>query len=322
MGQKVGGYRRNLPYGKETVRLPERKKETRIPEGTRSWRREVNPEGYVGWNRGSGGTTEKTYGEALSRGRKRRQEVEEVRKSMGGESNGRGRKGNPWTGYVVYGEYTYGERGSENQAGEASGRKKKGKKKRTKPYVEKEFQVGRARVGRKYEARRGGKVERRRKNLKRRRKEKGLEGEKNERIRVLGPGTKRRKAEERCEAVALSGRMPTGQRRTKLRVRELEKGLNHMEVRRGVEALRTHHAKGRVYGRKTREATQGSGGYYGVKVRVKGPLGGARRTRTYVRRKGTVPSGTTKARRRESTEHAKTKIGTLGVKVTYTYGLG
>jgi len=177
-------------------------------------------------------------------------------------------------------------------------------------------------VGRKYEARRGGKVERRRQNLKTRRKAKGLEGEKRERLRVLGPHSKRVKAEERCEAVALSGRMPTGERRTKLRVRELEKGLNHMEVRRSVEALRTHHAKGTVYGRKTREAAPHSGGYYGFKVRVKGPLGGARRTRTYVIRKGTIPSGTTQARRRESTEHAKTKIGTLGVKVRYTYGLG
>jgi hypothetical protein len=288
----------------------------------------VNPEGYLGWNLAGVGTTEKTYGEGVNLGRGLRKEVEEVRKGFGGETNGLGRKGTRARGYLVYGEYTYGDPRVPGVSGGSIGSpepgpgKKKGKKSRTKPYAEEAVQVARARVGRKYEGRRGGKVERQRRNLKTRRKDKGLEGEKNERRRVLGPGSKRTKPEERCEAVALSGILPTGERRTKVRARELEKGLNHMEVRRSLEALRTHHAKGTVYGRKTRGAEAGSAGYYGYKIRVKGPLGGARRTMTYVIRKGTVPSGTTKARRREHAEHAKTKIGTLGIKVTYAYGLG
>jgi hypothetical protein len=334
MGQKVGGYRRKAAYGQETVSLP-----TSVwkIKGDRAWSFEVNPEGRVGWNRGSGGTTTKTYGEALSQGRGLRKEVEEVRKLFGCESNGLGRKGRPWRGYEVHGEYTYTNQerkgsvenrsvGPETQGepvGAPTGSKgKKPKKKRTKAYVEADFQAARSRVTRKYEGRRGAKVERKRRNLKERRKEKGLEAEKNERALVLGPSTKRRKAGERCEAVTLSGILPTAERRTKLIASELEHGLNHMEVRRGVENLRTHHAKSSQYGRIQAGAGDPKHGYYGYKVRVKGPLGGARRTMTYVIRNGTVPLGTKSARRREGFEHAKTKIGTLGIKVTYCYGIG
>lgn len=331
MGQKVGGYRRKAAYGQETVSLP-----TSVwkAKGDRAWRFEVNPEGRVGWNRGSAGTTGKTYGETLSQGRGLRKEVEEVRKLFGCESNGLGRKGRPWRGYTVHGEYTYtpgepkprvGPRPETpgESTGAPRGRKgKKPKKKRIQPYVEADFQAARSRLTRKYEGRRGAKVERKRRNLKERRKEKGLEAEKKERALVLGPSTKRRKAGERCEAVTLSGILPTAERRTKLIASELEHGLNHMEVRRGVESLRTHHAKSSQFGRIQPGAGEGAHGYYGYKVRVKGPLGGARRTMTYVIRNGTVPLGTKSARRREGFEHAKTKIGTLGIKVTYCYGIG
>jgi hypothetical protein len=99
-----------------------------------------------------------------------------------------------------------------------------------------------------------------------------------------------------------------------------------MEVRRNRENRRNHHAKSSQYGRKKRtQGGEGKGekyGYYGYQVMVKGPLGGARRTMTYVIQNGTVPRGTKKARRVTNQEHAKTKIGTIGVKVTYCYGRG
>jgi len=342
MGQKVGGYRRNVPYGEETVRVS-RTKES--PKQERSWRFEVNPKGRVGWNRGTAGRTEKEYGESVSEARRLRKEVEEVRKVFGCESNGVGRKGTKARGYQVYGEYTYPDRreqgkprprprevgeGVEKTEGEgkkeAKPKVRKKKRNRKKPYGEAELRVGRERVRRKYEKQRKAKIERKRTNLKERRKEKELEGEKKERSLVLGTSSKRVKSTERCEAVALSGILPTGQRRTNLIVRELESGLNHMEVMRNMENRRNHHAKSSQYGRKKRHpGKEGRGekyGYYGYQVRVKGPLGGARRTMSYVIQNGTVPRGTKKARRRTNFEHAKTKIGTIGVKVRYCYGRG
>lgn len=299
MGQKVRGYRRNVPYGEESLRIEKK-----------SWRFEVNPEGRSGWNLGTAGRTEKEYGKSLSRGRKRIQEREEVRNYHGYESNGRGRKGRPERGYVVYGEYTGPDRKEEGKGQER----------------ERRVEVGRVRVVRKYEKRRKGKIERKRTNLKERRKRKKLEGEKGERALVLGAGRggKRKKGAERCEAVCRSGRMPTGKRRGKLRARELEQGVNHVEVRRSRENLRAHHAKSSPNGRKRRKEKKerGQGGYYGYQVVVNGTVGGSRRTMKYTRQGGTLPRGTKKARRTTSRELAKTKIGTLGVRVTYAYSLG
>lgn len=298
MGQKVQGYRRNVPYGEESLRIEKE-----------SWRFKVNPEGKRGWNMGTGGRTEKEYGKSLSRGRQRIQEREEVRTYHGYESNGRGRKGRPERGYVVYGEYTGPDRKEEGKEKEKRGR----------------LEVGRRRVARKYEKRRKGKVERKRTNLKERRKRKKLEGEKEERAMVLGAGNagKRKKPVERCEAVCRSGRRPTGKRRGKVRVRELEQGLNHVEVRRNRENVRAHHAKSSPNGRKERkEKKEGRGGYYGYQVIVKGTIGGSRRTMKHTIQGGTLPRGTKKARRRTNREHAKTKVGTLGVRVTYAYSLG
>jgi len=290
----------------------------------RSWRFEVNPKGRVGWNRGTVGRTKKGYGESVSDGRRLRKEREEVRKVFGCESNGLGRKGTKERGWVVYGEYTYPdreERKSEEKM-EMTLKKKKGRMKKT--YDESELKVGRDRVRRKYETQIQAMIERKRRDLKKRRKEKALDGEKKERKQVLGQNSKRVKGDERCEAVSLSGRMPTGQRRTNLIVRELEGGLNHMEVMRNRENRRRHHSKSSQNGRKIR-GKGGEGdryGYYGYQVRVKGPLGGARRTMTYEIQNGTVPKGTKKARRRKNSEHAKTKIGTIGVQVRYCYGRG
>jgi hypothetical protein len=291
-----------VPYGEESLRIPKT-----------SWRFQVNPEGKSGWSQGTGGRTEREYGKGLTVGRQRLQEREEVRKVHGYESNGRGRKGRPERGYVVYGEYTGPDR---RDAGEGEKRARS-------------LEVGRARVTRKYETWRKGKVERKRTNLKDRRRRAHLEGEKAERALVRGAtqASKRKKVGERCEAVCLSGRRPTGKRRGKVRVRELEQGLNHLEVRRNRENRRAHHAKSSPHGRKTRASrkgknVRGQGGYYGYEVVVNGPLGGSRRTRTHTIQGGTLPRGTKKARRPTSFEHAKTKIGTLGVRVTYAYSLG
>jgi len=332
MGQKVGGYRRNVPYGKETLLL-----ET-DQTSKKGWIFEVNPKGKVGWNRGTSGTKEKEYGKELSGARRLRQEVEERRRASGCESNGLGRKGTQERGYLVYGEYTSGrgnlvETGSRDQ--EKRGSLREGRK-RTRlsrkggvdSLSKSDLSVARERVARNYEKKRQAKVERKRTNLKDRRKEKGLETEKEERKSVLsGYSSKRVKGDERCEAIALSGVIPTTKRRTNLIVRELERGLNHREVLRNREALRRHHAKSSQTGRKrlgevARDSSQPQGGYYGLKVTVKGPLEGARRTTTYVIQLGTVPRGTKRARRRINHEHAKTKVGTVGVRVTYCYGRG
>lgn len=325
MGQKVGGYRRNVPYGRETNLLQGNQEK----RGS-GWIFDVNPKGRVGWNRGTSGRKEKEYGESLSEGRRLRKALEEVRRTSGCESNGLGRKGTKESGYVVYGEYTRGnsENGGEERGEEKAELEKKREESSIKVRGKEDLMGSRERVLIRYEKKREAKVERKRTNLKERREEKGLRRSKKNRMKVLPHSSKRRKGEERCEAIALSGRIPTGKRRTNLIVRELENGLNHIEVLRNVEALRKHHAKSSRSGRKRlgeseRESSKASnGGYYGLKVSVKGPLEGARRTILYEIQLGTVPRGTKRARRMITHEHAKTKVGAVGVRVTYCYGRG
>jgi len=272
--------------------------------------------------------------------REERKQLEEVRRASGCESNGLGRKGTAQTGYVVYGEYTRGQQpsvaptsvastvggGSEVEGGKGALPVKKRARSTSKVRGKKDVLVARERVVINFEKNRKVKVERKRTNLKERRKEKGLESEKEERRSVLGYSSKRLKGGERCEAIALSGVIPTTKRRTNLIVRELEGGLNHMEVLRSREALRTHHAKSSQTGRKRlgldSQSSMLKGGYYGLNVTVKGPLEGARRTLAYVIQLGTVPRGTKRARRMITHEHAKTKVGAVGVRVTYCYGRG
>lgn len=322
MGQKVGGYRRNVPYGHETLLLSEQ-----IGKKRNGWMFDVNPKGVVGWNRGTSGRKENEYGSGLSHARRLRKELEEVRRAFGCESNGLGRKGTDQTGYVVYGEYTGRKEGGSDSNKKRSNRSNQAKSKRVKVRDQKELLVARDRIVMNYEKNRNVKVDRKRTNLKDRRKEKGLEGDKEERRSVLGNSSKRRKADERCETIALSGTIPTTKRLTNLVVRELESGLNHMEVLRNRERLRRHHAKSSQTGRKrlgleNQTGLQEQGGYYGLNVTVKGPLEGARRTMAYVIQQGTVPRGTKRARRMMTQEHAKTNVGSLGVRVTYCYGRG
>jgi len=334
MGQKVGGYRRNVPYGKETVFLTGfDQAQSNRKSNKLGWMFDVNPEGRVGWNRGTSGRKEGKYGKDLTEGRRLRKELEEVRRNSGCETNGLGRKGNEERGFTVYGEYTRGtprvmkekyqnqtkDRSSTSQA------KKRGPVKRIRGKEERE--VARDRVVRKYESLRKSKVERKRTNLKERRVEKGLEGERKERRSGLGRSSKRVKGRERCEAITLSGVLPTMQMRVNVLVGELEVGLNHTEIMRNREGLRSLHSKSSRTGRKRlgemeNELSKGKGGYYGVNVTVKGPLDGARRTMTHVIQLGTVPRGTKRARITTTHKAAKTKIGTLGVRVTYCYGRG
>ena len=351
MGQKVGGYRRNERYGTKTVRIPLDKGE----EG-RSWRFEVNPKGRVGWDRGNVRRNETGYGSSLSQGRRRRDQVEELRKGYGCTTNGVGRKGDGERGYTVYGEYTYRDyekkegrresdpqvdrKGSEGKEVGREGGKKKEEKKGSSPLAwtkemegrkafrsqeefKKERKVGRRRLKRKREKERGVKVERKREDLKERREgNSGRRKEKEERKARLGRQSKRTKPDERVDGAVRSGTRPMIGRRSKLIAKELESGRKHRQSMREIEKVRKAKSKNGKTGRKREKAGGEKGGYYGYQVQRKGPLGGARRTMVRTRQEGTVPRGTKEARRRTGKEHAKTSIGTIGVKVSYCYGLG
>jgi hypothetical protein len=367
MGQKVGGYRRNAKYGRKTVRIRTEKEwrgnqmEGKAEGIGRSWRFEVNPKGRVGWDMGNARRTEKEYGASLSQGRRRRQEVEELRKHFGCTTNGLGRLGDGKRGYQIYGEYTYRDypkqsrqdsrgkaskvEGGESKEGEGSApastpatnpvrtrawtKAMEGRKTfETQQDFKKARKKARRRLKRKREKERQVKVERKRKDLKRRReRNRILRKEKEQRKARLGRQSKRRKGEERVDGVVRSGVRPMTERRSKLIAKELEGGRKHTQSRREIEKLRKAKAKNPRTGRKSRKEAelqkQGAGrkrGFYGYQVVVKGPLGGARRTMKTRIQEGTVPRGTKEARRRTGSEHAKTSIGTIGVKVSYCYG--
>lgn len=298
MGQKVGGYRRNVPYGKET-RL--------VSEG---WGFKVNPKGRIGWNIGTSGRKKGEYGNTLNDSQLLRKEREEVFGNKNVVSNGLGRKGTKERGYTVYGEY----------------RIRKGKEERSKTVEERERAL--ERVVMHYERTRGTTVNRERVNLKERsRKEENnwVQTEVAERKTVLGSSSKRQYGEERCYVVARSGRRPVTGRRTKLVTIELESSLSQIDIIRNVESIVRHHGRSSANGRKRLgevETSGNQGGYYGRNLTVKGPLEGSRRTLAYTIQIGTVPRGTKRARIVESHEHAKTTYGTLGVRVTYCYGRG
>lgn len=310
MGQKVSGYRRNVPYGTKSLkRNPERE-----AQDGGYWMFQVNPKGRVGWNRGDGERTERGYGKDLSHAQGRRNQVEECRKVFGCVTNGLGRKGTRKTGYQVYGEYTYGEM--------EDGEKKQGLIETSSPGMRKrfgshpEFRQGRhqarLRLTRKREQERQVPVERKRLDLKSRREANPTQvGEKQERKARLSPGRKRERPGERVDAVVLSQSRPVQERRAKLIATELESGIHHMESRRKIEKLR-----------KAKTKLSGQAGPYGYQIQVKGPLGGARRTIVYLIQEGKIPRGSTQGLTRTGFQHAKTSIGTIGVKVTYCYGLG
>ena len=69
------------------------------------WMGEVNPPGKDGWESKGSSLSEKGYGKNGGLVSKLKDRVEEVRKSEGYETNGRGVEGDGAHGYVVYGEY-------------------------------------------------------------------------------------------------------------------------------------------------------------------------------------------------------------------------
>lgn len=77
--------------------------------------------------------------------------------------------------------------------------------------------------------------------------------------------------------------------------------------------------KGRLY---SGEWKSGAEGYYGYKVRVKGRVDGARRSKEWSTSAGTVPWSRKDGVRGSAEGVAKTSVGAMGVSVTYCYGLG
>lgn len=151
---------------------------------------------------------------------------------------------------------------------------------------------------------------------------------------------KERKGEVRREAMAVvvvrGGVMRMERRMVKRRIMKREKaGRDHMRVRRDWGKRRKQHGKkskyGRVEAQETGVRSQGvassglvkrQGGYYGYRVRVKGPLNGSRRTKKKERGNGTVPESMKKGRIGTAEGVAKTSVGTRGVQVAYCYGRG
>jgi hypothetical protein len=269
---------------------------------------QVNPRGKHGWDRGSSGSKEDGYGRHLTEARRRRQELSEVRERAGCVSNGMGLTGTKASGRTVYGEYR------------SPSTKRVGTRRTTGELI-----VSRERVARKAGMRRGTKVERRRVDLKELWSD-GFEEDKRGRKDKAGVSSKRVMRDERSEAIALSGKRPVVDRRVTLVVRELEHGLNHKEVRHTLQSIRVYHAETSQRGRKRLgeqpRRRQGDGGYYGCQVRVKGPLNGGLRTDDMMITLGTVPRGTKRARLPSAHQHAKTKAGTIGVRVMYCYSRG
>ena len=319
MGQKVKGYRRGSDYGRRTNRKGRHPEEARA--SYRGWNFEVNPVGRSGWDQGSAGGTERSYGKQRRGAAARRKGVEEVRLAHGAVSNGCGVGGSPEVGYVVYGEY---RRLGAGEAGRERAR---------------EAALARAAVHQR--RRRGCGRRRRRRSVASRRAQHGEEGEV---VRLVEGTAGRRKRspaaaagagaatavtrENRAQAVARSGRRPCEGRRAKRRARELEGTLSHREVRRERKARMARHATSSAKGRQSgREAGSAAGGrkrvgYRGYKVTVKGVLGGAMRTRTYRDQKGVMPRGTKRARRGARDAVAETTVGTRGIRVEYCYGRG
>lgn len=159
-----------------------------------------------------------------------------------------------------------------------------------------------------------------------------------ERARV-SDRAKRRKAPEkkgevRREArgvvVVLGGVIRVERRRVKRRIRKREgAGRGHRRARREREGRRKYHGRKSKYGRvekgklgQGKKGEERKGGYYGYRVRVKGPLNGARRTTKREIGRGTVPGSRKEGRIGTAEGVAKTSVGTRGVQVAYCYGRG
>lgn len=345
MGQKVRGYRRNTYYGvniNELIHIDETSGEKQVkPLFSHSWIYKVNPKGMLGWNLGGTGITKSTYGINLNESRRLLLSIEEVRIQYGCTSNGLGRTGTKETGYTVYGEYTksikstlnvhvnytnLGNIGSEVSQKEES---KKTPRLRDKlPFKDQiNIEVAIERVAVNFEKNRKSKISRKRMCLKDIREEYNRVKEKEELMASISSTISY--AEELSESIVLSGILPTVNRTVKLIARELRGELNHIKTLRSREMAISQHALTSPNGRKGVGMSYGrsgkkvyDGGYYGYNLTLKGPLDGARRTMSHVIKIGKVPLGTKRAMRVSSHEHAKTTVGTIGIRGSYCYGRG
>jgi hypothetical protein len=127
-----------------------------------------------------------------------------------------------------------------------------------------------------------------------------------------------RTAEGVAGRVARSGRRPVAPRMAEVIRRGLEPTRKHREFRFRRKKVRSWHAKQSSYGRKLPGKP---GTYRGRRVEVNGTRDGGLRTRNRAFTVGTVPLGTIDARIDSSRVQAKTTVGTLGVRVRYSYGL-
>lgn len=129
------------------------------------------------------------------------------------------------------------------------------------------------------------------------------------RVKTKHAWPKTRTASARAGAVVLRYEWTRGDARTERRGRALAEGRKHKERRAYVDRRR----------KKAWERKAGRGRRRGYRLEVKGTLNGARRTRRQVSNQGTVPRSRRRAHRGVSRLHAKTKVGTMGVRRTTCY---
>lgn len=332
------GYRRNAEYGVRTRRRNEGLENTHLSIG---WMGEVNPPGKRGWAQSGTSRTEKGYGNGMGMAEARKERVSEVRTIEGYMTNGLGRKGDAGHGYVVYGEYrrvlpAVTKKGNSGKL-KTSGARKAGEEGQSSQVSlfslaaseiaesgKDSLEAKRERRVRMYEAKAGVKVRRERKDRSMVVVEKGRVKELDVYLRGRKEGSMGR-GNAYLEALAVvvvrSGVCMLEQRRVNRRVMSRENaGRAQIRVLSEWSGRRKRRdEKGRLYSGEWKSAPEG---YYGYKVRVKGRVDGARRSKEWSTSAGTVPWSRKDGVRGSAEGVAKTSVGAMGVSVTYCYGLG
>lgn len=261
--------------------------------------RRRGPQGSWRTNQVASGRGE--YGKSLSYGEKRRTQRKEVARREGYVVNWRGLTVTEGRA-VVKRERVDARYGRRRPATE---RAQKGTKARK----------GRRRAGRQRVARRYGtqwkEVERKVVDRTRRRRTPEAQRRREERraVKTKYAWPKTVTGAARAGAVVLRHEWTLRETRGERRRRALSEGRKHKEVRGYRDARRK-----KAWERKPQ--THRRRGYHLV---VKGTLNGGRRTRTQVRNQGKVPRSERDANRGVSRLHAKTKVGTMGVRRTCCY---
>lgn len=330
MGHRVKGYRRNAEYGVRTRRRNEGLENTHLSIG---WMGEVNPPGKRGWAQSGTSRTEKGYGNGMGMAEARKERVSEVRTIEGYMTNGLGRKGDASHGYVVYGEYrrvlpaVTKKAAKEGSLLVSSNEQTSLFSRVASETVESgkdSLEAKRERRLRMYEVKAGVKVRRERKDRSMVVVEKGRVKELDVYLRGRKEGSMGR-GNAYLEALAVvvvrSGVCMLEQRRVNRRVMSRENaGRAQIRVLSEWSGRRKRRdEKGRQYSGEWKSAPEG---YYGYKVRVKGRVDGARRSKEWSTSAGTVPWSRKDGVRGSAEGVAKTSVGAMGVSVTYCYGLG